>query len=151
ALAGGAGLASACDMIVAHEGAQFGYPEVRIGFVPAMVMTMLRRAVGEKVAFDLVGTGRVIDARGARDIGLVSRVIGDTTFDTEVAELLAALAASPPGAMALTRQLLYSLDGLSFREGIELGIRTNVEARMTDEFRSGVARFLSRRDGGTRK
>lgn len=147
ALAGGAGLASACDMVLAHEDATFGYPEVRIGFVPAMVMTMLRRAVGEKIAFDLVGTGRMLGAREAHDIGLVSRVLPETGFDTQVAEILADLAASPPGAMTLTRRLLYDLDGRSFSEGISMGVRTNVDARMTEEFRSGVAGFLGKRDG----
>ena len=65
ALAGGAGLATACDVVLAHEGAEFGYPEVRLGFVPAMVMTMLRRSVGEKHAADLVLTGRIISAEEA--------------------------------------------------------------------------------------
>ena len=151
ALAGGAGLATACDMVVAHEDARFGYPEVRIGFVPAMVMTMLRRAVGEKVAFDLVGTGRVVGAREAQSLGLVSRVLPDSGFDAQVADVLTALAQSPPGAMALTRRLLYDLDGQGFREGIEMGVRTNVDARMTEEFRSGVAGFLAGRDGDSRK
>src|SRR6185437_979589 len=70
ALAGGAGLATACDIVLAEDDATFGYPEVRVGFVPAMVMTMLRRSVGEKQAFDLVATGRVLSAREALDVGL---------------------------------------------------------------------------------
>ena len=81
ALAGGAGLATACDIVLAHEDAEFGYPEVRVGFVPAKVMTMLRRAVGEKHAADLVLTGRVINAEEAERIGLVSRVVPAATFD----------------------------------------------------------------------
>ncbi len=148
ALAGGAGLASACDLVIAHEMAQFGYPEVRIGFVPAMVMTMLRRAVGEKRAFDLVGSGRTVDAREAERIGLVSRVIADASFDVEVARLLDGLSRTPPGAMAFTKRLLYELDGLDFRAGIEHGIDMNVEARMTEEFREGVNRFLRRSSRG---
>jgi methylglutaconyl-CoA hydratase len=83
ALAGGAGLASACDMVLAREDARFGYPEVRVGFVPAMVMTMLRRAVGEKRAFDLVATGRELDAHEAERIGLASRVLPAVDFDIE--------------------------------------------------------------------
>src|SRR3954462_8482608 len=75
AFAGGAGLATACDIVLAHEDARFAYPEVTVGFVPAMVMTMLRRSVGEKQAFDLVSTGRVLSAEEARSIGLVSRVL----------------------------------------------------------------------------
>src|SRR6202049_4612081 len=76
AYGGGAGLASACDIVLAHEEARFAYSGVTIGFVPAMVMTMLRRSVGEKHAFDLVSTGRILRAEEARSIGLVSRVFG---------------------------------------------------------------------------
>ena len=74
AFGGGAGLATACDIVLAHEDARFAYPEVTVGFVPAMVMTMLRRSVGEKHAFDLVSTGRILSAEEAKQIGLVSRV-----------------------------------------------------------------------------
>src|SRR5213595_3650480 len=81
AYAGGAGLATACDIVLAHESARFAYPEVTIGFVPAMVMTMLRRSAGEKQAFELVSTGRVIGAKEAFSIGLVSRVFPDIEFD----------------------------------------------------------------------
>ncbi len=144
ALAGGAGLASACDLVLAHEAAQFGYPEVRIGFVPAMVMTMLRRAVGEKRAFDLVGTGRVIRAEEAERIGLVSRVLPDVAFDAELDRILDALSRTPRGAMAFTKALLYRLDDLGFEAGIDAGVDTNVEARLTPEFRAGVERFLAR-------
>src|SRR4051812_5646614 len=81
AYAGGAGLASACDIVLAHEEAKFAYPEVTIGFVPAMVMTMLRRSVGEKQAFDLVSTGRILSADEALAMGLVSRVFSGPEFD----------------------------------------------------------------------
>ncbi|HUF27662.1 MAG TPA: enoyl-CoA hydratase/isomerase family protein [Gemmatimonadaceae bacterium] len=147
ALAGGAGLATACDIVLAHEGAQFGYPEVRIGFVPAMVMTMLRRAVGEKQAFDLVATGRVIGAEEAHRIGLVSRVLPASTFGAGVASIAEGLAGSPPGAMALTKRLFYELDALDFTDGVAAGVRFNVEARSTAEFREGLRRFLARRKG----
>jgi methylglutaconyl-CoA hydratase len=149
ALAGGAGLASACDIVLAHEGATFAYPEVRVGFVPAMVMTMLRRAVGEKVAFDLVATGRRIDATEAARIGLVSRVMSDAGFDAAVEKVLASLVESPPGALALTKHLFHELDALDFRDGISAGVNANVEARMTEEFREGVRRFFRRDRGGT--
>lgn len=144
ALAGGAGLATACDMVVAEEGARFGYPEVRVGFVPAMVMTMLRRAVGEKRAFELVATGRQVDAREALALGLVSRVVPPESLDREAAELAAQIAATPPSALAFTKRLFYDLDGASFGEGIALGARVNVEARATQEFRDGIRRFLER-------
>ena len=144
ALAGGAGLATACDIVLAHADATFGYPEVRVGFVPAMVMTMLRRAVGEKRAFDLVATGRRIGADEALAMGLVSRIIPAAAFDAEVAAIVAELEASPPSAAAITKRLFYGLDGLDFREGIALGAKTNVEARSTEDFRQGVKRFTNR-------
>ncbi len=144
ALAGGAGLANACDIVLAHADAIFGYPEVRIGFVPAMVMTMLRRAVGEKRAYDLVATGRRISADEALAMGLVSRVIPAATFDADVEKIVAELEASPPTAAAITKRLFYGLDGLDFREGIALGAKTNVEARSTEDFREGLKRFASR-------
>lgn len=145
ALAGGCGLATACDIVVAAESASFGYPEVRVGFVPAMVMTMLRRLVGERRAADLVLTGRVLDAKEALAIGLISRVVPDASLDADAERLLVELAAMPPGALARTKRLLYDLDELGFDEGLTLGAERNVEARMTGEFRDGLQRFLARR------
>lgn len=144
ALAGGAGLATACDIVLAHEKARFGYPEVRIGFVPAMVMTLLRRTVGEKHAADLVLTGRVIDAAEAHAIGLVSRVLEAGAFEALVSETVEFIASAPPGAMGLTKRLFHALDSLDVTKGIASGVETNVEARATAEFRAGVQRFTSR-------
>jgi len=145
ALAGGAGLATACDVVLAHEGAEFGYPEVRVGFVPAMVMTMLRRAVGEKHAADLVLTGRIINAEEAERIGLVSRVVPAATYDEEVDATLQQISRAPTTALALTKWLFYKLDSLSFEDGIAAGVVTNVEARSTEDFKKGVRRFTERR------
>jgi methylglutaconyl-CoA hydratase len=144
ALAGGCGLASACDLVLAHEDAEFGYPEVNLGFVPALVMTILRRKVGEGVAFELVVGGDRFDAAEARRIGLVNRIFGEADFDTRVDRYLTALAKKPAVAVTLTKRLLYDLDGLDFADGIERGARVNAEARMTDECRAGVRRFLER-------
>jgi methylglutaconyl-CoA hydratase len=145
ALAGGAGLATACDLVLAHEGAELGYPEVRVGFVPAMVMTMLRRTVGEKHAADLVLTGRIISAEEAEHIGLVSRVVPAATFDDDINATLEQIGTSPATALALTKWLFYKLDSLSFEDGIAAGVVTNVEARATDDFKAGVRRFTERR------
>lgn len=144
ALAGGAGLATACDIVLAEDTAQFGYPEVRIGFVPAMVMTMLRRAVGEKRAAELVLTGRIIGAAEAERIGLISRCIPSSIFPTEVTKAIEALLKTPATALSLTKRLLYRLDDVDFAQGISLGVTTNVESRATDAFRAGVRRFLDR-------
>lgn len=144
ALAGGSGLATACDLVLAHAGARFGYPEIRRGFVPAMVLTLLRRAVGEKLAFDLVATGRLLSAEEACAAGLVSRVLPAETFEAEVASVAAALAGASVTALGLTKKLLYELDGLGMAAGIRLGARVNALARSTPEFRELVEKFLRR-------
>jgi methylglutaconyl-CoA hydratase len=95
ALAGGAGLATACDLVVAGSSSQFGYPEIQRGFVPAMVMTMLRRVAGEKRAFELVATGRTVTAAEALDLGLISLVEPDTGLETTAKALRQPLAAVP--------------------------------------------------------
>jgi methylglutaconyl-CoA hydratase len=145
AFAGGAGLASACDIVLAHEDARFAYPEVTVGFIPAMVMTMLRRSVGEKQAFDLVSTGRVLSAEEAKSIGLVSRVFPAREFDTVSGAVLEQLAKQPPSAMAATKSLFYKIDNLGFLDGISAGIIANADARATQAFRDGVKRFTSRK------
>ncbi len=141
ALAGGCGLATACDLVLAAESAQFGYPEVQRGFVPALVMNMLRRAVGEKVGFDLA-MGRLLAAREAEEKGLVSRVFPDEAFDDRVAEVLRALCAIGAGSLALTKQQFYRLDGTSFEEGVRLSANVNAVSRTTPDFRSAIAAFL---------
>jgi methylglutaconyl-CoA hydratase len=144
ALAGGCGLATACDLVLAAADARLGYPEVQRGFVPAMVLVLLRRLVGEKLAFDLAATGRLLTAGEAREAGLVSRVVSSETFDTEVASVAAALAGGSATALGLTKKLLYDLDGLSVADGIRLGARLNALARSTPELRELVSRFLGR-------
>jgi methylglutaconyl-CoA hydratase len=146
ALADGAGLATACDIVLAHEGAELGYPEVRVGFVPSLVMTMLRRSVGEKHAADLVLTGRVISAEESERIGLVSRVVPAATFDDDINATLEQIAQSPATSLALTKWLLYKLDALSFEDGIAAGVVTNVESRATDDFKNGLRRFTGSKD-----
>jgi methylglutaconyl-CoA hydratase len=144
ALAGGAGLVTACDIAIAGAGAQLGYPEIQRGFVPAMVMTLLRRAAGEKAALDLVLTGRLLGAEEARTTGLVSRVVPDAELDREAGALARALAAASPSALALTKQLFYQLDGRSVDDGVALGARINALARQTPDFRAAIAQFLKR-------
>ncbi len=142
ALAGGAGLASACDIAVAGAGAQLGYPEIQRGFAPAMVMALLHRMVGEKVALDLVLTGRVLTAQEAQLVGLVSRVVPDAELEREVAALATTLTRTSASALAFTKQLFYQLDGESLSEGIARGARVNAVARSTPDFRDAIAQFL---------
>lgn len=149
ALAGGAGLASACDIVLAHPEATFAYPEVRIGFVPAMVMTILRRIVPERQAFDLAMTGRSVSAAEAEKLGLVSRVMPEEMFGARVDEICQGIARSPREAVRRTKKLFYELEGRPFESGIAHGAQANAEARMTEEFKTGVRRFLQRRRGGS--
>jgi len=144
ALAGGCGLATACDLILAAESAQFGYPEVQRGFVPAIVMTMLRRTVGEKIAFDLATTGRLLDGTEAAALGLASRVYEDADFEEQAGEVLRVLAEASPSALAFTKQQFYQLDGLSFDEGLRLGADVNAVSRSTPDFRAALSAFLKK-------
>lgn len=146
-LAGGCGLATACDLVFAKggvPGSQFGYPEINRGFVPAMVMTMLRRLVGEKVAFDLAATGRVIDADEALRLGLISRVMPAEGFAAAARAELERLAGFSASALAMTKQQFYQLDGLSLVDGIKLGARVNAAARATPDFKKAIAAFLKK-------
>lgn len=144
ALAGGCGLASACDLVVAAETASFGYPEVRLGFVPAMVMAMLRRSVGERRAFELVALGETVDARRAEEIGLVQRLLPEDELEEGAAALLDELASRSGSALALSKRLLYRMDGMEFETAIRSGAEVNAIARLTEDCREGIRRFLER-------
>ncbi len=144
ALAGGCGLATACDLILASESAQFGYPEVNIGFVAAMVMAILRRSVSEKAAFELVATGETISAQRAHELGVIHRVYADEQFESESAAYVMRLAAKSASAVMLSKRLLYQMDNLSFEAALEAGVQTNAIARMTEDCRRGVERFLKK-------
>ncbi len=145
ALAGGCGLATACDLIVAAESAKFGYPEVNIGFVPAMVMAILRRNMSEKRAFELIVTGEIIDAHVAHAAGLINRVYPDADFDARGNEYAASLAAKSASAISLSKNLLYHMDSMTFEAAIEAGIHGNAIARMTDDARRGIEKFVKRK------
>lgn len=148
AFAGGAGLATACDLVVASADAVFGYPEVHLGFVPAMVMALLRRVTSEKVAFELVTRGDKIGADEAHRIGLANRIFASETFDADAREYAAELAGRSASSIRLSKRLLYGMDDASVEEGIARGAEVNVLARMTEDTREGVRRFLeSRREG----
>ena len=144
ALAGGAGLATACDLVLAREDAEFGYPEINLGFVPAMVMALLRRTLGEKRAFELVARGQRIDAEEALELGLVNRVISEDDWDDEVADYAGELASHSKSALSLIKRLLYGMDELSFEEAIARGAEINALARLTPDTREGLQQFLER-------
>src|SRR6185295_1001290 len=144
ALAGGCGLASACDIVLASADAQFGYPEVKIGFVPAMVMAILRRNVSEKRAFELITRGEQIGAEEAKQIGLVSQVFRDEDFESAVTDYVSGFEKTSKSAVALTKTLLYQMDGMSFGDALQTGVDVNVIARMTEDCQNGIARFLKK-------
>jgi methylglutaconyl-CoA hydratase len=147
AVAGGAGLAGACDIVLAADDAVFGYPEIHLGFVPAMVMALLRRAVGEKIAFELVSRGQRLIAAEAHRIGLVNHVYPAADFADAVSALAAELAGRSASALELTKRLLYGMDGLPFEQAIARGAEVNALARGTEDCQTGVRRFLERQPG----
>ncbi len=144
ALAGGCGLATACDLVLAARSSRFGYPEVKIGFVPAMVMAILRRNVSEKVAFELITTAREISAEEAARVGLINRVVEDDKFDADVTDFARTFLKTSASAVALTKQLLYRTDAMSFEDALQFGVDANVIARMSEDCRKGIERFLQK-------
>ena len=144
ALAGGCGLATACDLVLATRSARFGYPEVKIGFVPAMVMAILRRNVSEKRAFELITRGAEIGAEEAALFGLVNHVFDDESFETEVEKYIAGFERVSRSAVMLTKRLLYHMDGMTFDAALQSGADLNAIARMTEDCRQGIARFLKK-------
>lgn len=143
--AGGAGLATACDLVIARDDTTFGYPEVHLGFVPAMVMALLRRICGEKAAFEIVARGDRIKAEEAARLGLVNRIYPEPTFEQDALEYARELASRSPSAVSLIKRLFYGIDGASVEEAIARGAEVNVLARMTEDTRAGVRKFLESR------
>lgn len=144
ALAGGCGLATACDLVVAAKSARFGYPEVKIGFVPAMVMAILRRNVSEKRAFELITRGAEIGADEAERLGLINQVFEDEQFEEGVENYVAAFERVSRSAVMLSKRLLYHMDGMTFDAALQSGVETNAIARMTEDCQKGIARFLKK-------
>ena len=142
ALAGGAGLALGCDLVLASENAELGYPEVHLGLVPAMVGAILRRQVGEKVAFELLARGERIGAAEALRLGLVNRVFPAGSFEQDAIAFARDLAERPRSALTMVKRLLYGVDALSFEDAIGRGAEINILARMTSEAQERVGRFL---------
>ena len=145
ALAGGCGLATSCDIVLASSTARFGYPEVKIGFVPAIVTAILRRNVSEKLAFELLTRGETISADEAHRIGLINQVFNENEFEDKVSEYAQLFDSVSKSAVSLTKGLLYQIDGLQFSEAIEIGADVNVIARMTEDCQKGIARFLTQK------
>jgi len=145
AVAGGAGLASACDLVVAGASARLGYTEVRLGFVAAIVSVFLVRVVGEKHARELLLSGRLVSATEAHRVGLVNEVVLDGTAVVRALELADELAQNSSTALAATKEVLAALPGMGLEEGLRYASGVNAWVRTTDDLREGVAAFLEKR------
>jgi methylglutaconyl-CoA hydratase len=145
AVAGGCGIATLCDLTIASTEARFGYTEVRIGFLPAIVSTFLIRQVGEKIVRDLLLTGRIISAEEALRIGLVNDVVGPEDLMPRARAMAALLAENSPTSLTATKRLLSAFAGNDLDEQIRLAVEENARIRTTEDFREGISSFLEKR------
>ncbi len=145
AVAGGAGIMSACDFVVTAEGTKIGYPETRRGLVAGLVMTFLRRQLRERDIRELLFTGDLISAERAREIGLVNRVVPPDELEKETQRIVAAILQNAPVALANTKRLIEQLWSSSVKEDVERALRHHMEARESAEAKEGIAAFLEKR------
>ena len=145
AVAGGAGIMSACDFVIAAEGTKIGYPEVRRGLVAGLVMTFLRRQLRERDLRELVLTSELIDAKRAHEIGLVNRVVPPNELENTAQNIAAAILKGAPGAVANSKRLIEELWSSSIAEDVALALRHHIQARESDEAKEGIAAFLEKR------
>jgi methylglutaconyl-CoA hydratase len=145
AIAGGTGLALLCDFTLAVPEAKFGYTEVRIGFVPAIVSTFLLRQVGEKQARDLLLTGRIFGAEEAARMGLVSEVVPAENLMVRARQLAMLLMENSPASLRATKQLLTNHARAELDSQVEAAVRENAAIRTTSDFREGISSFLEKR------
>lgn len=144
ALAGGCGIASACDIIVASENAQFGYTEVKIGFIPAIVMIFLLKRVTETQAKDLLLTSRFISADEAYRIGFANYVKSSDEVVSFTKELCDGLNNLPLSSLSLTKDMFSNISSMSFEASLEYAVDLNAITRMTEECKAGVSSFLNK-------
>jgi methylglutaconyl-CoA hydratase len=145
AIAGGTGLALLCDFTLAVPEAKFGYTEVRIGFVPAIVSTFLLRQVGEKQARDLLLTGRLFGADEAIRMGLINEIVPPGSLITRARELAALLMENSPTSLRATKQLLTDHARAELDAQLDAALRENAAIRNTADFREGISSFLEKR------
>lgn len=145
AVAGGAGIMSACDFVVAAEKTKIGYPEVRRGLVAGLVMTFLRRQAGERNMRELVLGGELIDAERAREIGLVNRVVAPDQLMIEAQKFADSVLQGAPNAIVQTKRLIEELWSTSVKEDVDLALKHHMRARESAEAREGIAAFNERR------
>lgn len=147
ALAGGSGLVTVCDFSFAIPEAKFGYTEVKIGFIPAIVMTFLIRKIGEAKAKDLLLTGRILKAEEATRLGMVTRTVERATIEKEVeAFALQLVSGTSSQSIAATKKLISEVQDLTLKEALELAAIENAKARATDDCKKGIDSFLQKQD-----
>jgi methylglutaconyl-CoA hydratase len=145
ALAGGCGLATVCDFVIAsREHALFGYPEVRIGFIPAIVMIFLLKRVSEKDAKELLLTSKFITGEEAVRIGFANHVFSQGELEAKTEEICEALNKLPQSSIALTKEMFANISSMSFETALEYAVDLNAITRMTEECRNGVSNFLTK-------
>src|SRR2546423_9445854 len=145
AVAGGAGIMSACDFVVAAEKTKIGYPEVRRGLVAGLVMTFLRRQGGERHPRELVLGSELIDAQRAREIGLVNRVVARDEVMNEAQKFADSILQGAPNAVTQTKRLVEELWATSVKEDVDLALKHHLQARESDEAREGITAFNEKR------
>jgi methylglutaconyl-CoA hydratase len=145
AVAGGAGIMSACDFVVAAGGTKIGYPEVRRGLVAGLVMTFLRRQTGERNMSELLLGSELIDAERAKEIGLVNRVVSQENLMSEAQKFADSVLQGAPGALTQTKRLIEELWWRSVKEDVDLALKYHMQARESSEAREGIAAFNEKR------
>jgi methylglutaconyl-CoA hydratase len=145
AIAGGCGIATLADFTFAVPEAKFGYTEVKIGFIPAVVSVFLRRQLGDKIARDLLISGRIIDAAEAQRLGLVAEVVPAANLAARAQEFAGILLSASPTSIARTKRLLLGYDEAALKAELEIAVRENAAIRSTADFREGLSSFLEKR------
>ena len=145
ALAGGCGIATLCDFTLAVSEAKFGYTEVRIGFLPAIVSVFLTRQIGDKRARDLLLTGRMVGAKEAQQLGLVSEIVEPDKLMSRANELADYLVEVSPGSLSRAKRLLVTAEASGVDADLERAVLENARIRCTPDFKEGIASFLEKR------
>jgi methylglutaconyl-CoA hydratase len=145
AIAGGCGIATLADFTIAVPQASFGYTEVRIGFIPAVVSVFLRRQTGDKIARDLLISGRIIDAAEAYRLGLVTEIVTADKLAARAQEFAGILLSASPTSIAQTKRLLLGYEESAIKTELDLAVRENAVIRSTADFREGLSSFLEKR------
>lgn len=147
ALAGGCGLATVCDFVFTVPEARFGYTEVKIGFVPAIVMVFLLRKIGEAHSKELLFTGSLITAEEARSFGLVNKVVEKDTLEREVESFARKLISDTSAqSLTLTKTMIGEVQHLTLKEALDFAARENAKARSTDDCKKGIEAFLGKQE-----